>query len=306
MSITRPLYTVCGAIFLSLFANFLLVKIYGRDGFFKDSKNAVFIMPMIVFSFTALAFSSVLSSFLFAVSFAGGWLGLKVFEEFYSFFCKKNGNLQFNFVYIKKSSDVKTVTSSNSFLLGIVFVFIAFLFAFSSIFSGISQASFSDQRPFLPAPLSSNSKSSKDAEMLPNLEDFVDWSWFTVSFPFRKLNSSSTEIQNSFGESIVIPDFFIGKDNSSGKEKIFSSQNKVLTYDSSFVHSIYDKINKSDYPALEKVLLLQGKNTSYGYTKSAGTSSEKAVPLVLSFFAFIPLILFLYYFVGNKKNEANL
>ena len=306
LSVTRPLYTVCGAIFLSLFANFLLVKIYGRDGFFKDSKNAVFIVPLIVFSFIALAFSSVFSSFLFAVSFAGGWLGLKVFEEFYSFFCKKNGNLQFDFVYIKKSSDVKTVTQSNSFLLGIVFVFIAFLFAFSSIFSGISQVSSSEQRPFLPAPLSSNSKISKEAETLPNLEDFVDWSWFTLSFPFKKLTSSSGEIQNSFGESVVIPDFFMEKDSSSGKETIFSSQNKVLTYDSSFVHSIYDKIDKSDYPALEKVLLLQGKNTSYGYTKSAGTSSEKAVPLVLSFFAFIPLILFLYYFVGTKKNEANL
>ena len=120
------------------------------------------------------------------------------------------------------------------------------------------------------------------------------------------MTSSSGEIQNSFGESVVIPDFFMKKDSSSGKETIFSSQNKVLTYDSSFVHSIYDKIDKSDYPALEKVLLLQGKNTSYGYTKSAGTSSEKAVPLVLSFFAFIPLILFLYYFVGTKKNEANL
>ena len=65
-------------------------------------------------------------------------------------------------------------------------------------------------------------------------------------------------------------------------------------------------VEKRYLSALENVLLLQGKNKSYGYTKSAGTSSEKAVPLVLSFFAFIPLILFLYYFVGTKKNEANL
>ena len=79
-----------------------------------------------------------------------------------------------------------------------------------------------------------------------------------------------------------------------------------MTYDSSFVRSIYDKIEGTEYPALEKVLLVQGKNKSYGYTKSAGASSEKAVPLVLSIFALFPIVLFLYYIVGSLKDEASL
>ena len=113
------------------------------------------------------------------------------------------------------------------------------------------------------------------------------------------MNSSADEKKDRFGETVFIPEY---AENADGQ--IYKNTTKVLSYDSSFVRSIYDKLEENDYPSLEKLMLSQGKNTTYGYTKNTGTSSEKAVSFVLIFLAAIPLILFLYFIASNIKDET--
>ncbi len=297
LSLCRPWYTVCAAICPVLFADFLLIKIYKRKGLFNDLTNGIFILPLVVLPLMVLFFSSALSAFLFALSFCGGWALLTVYEEIYSLIFLNSSDTKFNFVYIKNSSAVKTVNKKSIILLLALFACTLILFVFSSIFRGISADSTSSVRPALPGPLTQKSKSSEN--LLPDLTDFMNWSWQTVSFPFRKLNSNNDEKKDRFGETVSIPDYAESADGF-----IYKKQTKVLSYDSSFVRSIYDKLEENDYPSLEKLMLSQGKNTTYGYTKNTGTSSEKAVSFVLIFLAAIPLILSLYFIASNIKDET--
>ena len=297
LALCRPWYTVCAALSLALFADFLLVKIWKREGFFNDLKNGIFIVPLVVLPFIFLIFSSFLSTFLFALSFAGGWALLKLLEEVYSAFTFKNSEVHFDFVYIKNSSAVKTVNGKNVFLFGAVFACVMILFLFASLFAGNSTAFDSEERPYLPGPVSSKMADKNDS--LPDFQSFMDWSWQTLSFPFRKISSQNAQKTQLFGESVFIPEYVQNDDGS-----ISVTSTKVLTYNSSFVRSIYDRLDENDYPSLEKLLLSQGKNTTYGYTKNTGTSSERAVSLVLILFAALPLILSLYFIAGNLKNEA--
>ena len=301
--LARPFYSAGGAVILSLLSNFFLLKVYRRKGFYSDFKNALYTVLPPVLCFFLLGFSSLSASFLFALAFAGGWLASGTMEGFVELYLKKDQQFQFNFVYIKSSSAVKLVNRANSFLPGLVFVLVAVLFLCYSAFPAGKPLEHSGERPLLPAPVSATNAGEVE---LPDLKDFTDWSWFTVSFPFRKLGTLPSGNGDFFGETVSIPEYYLTEEDSSENRKISVKQEKVLTYDSSFVRSIYDKIERTEYPALEKVLLVQGKNKSYGYTKSAGTSSEKAVPLVLSIFALFPIVLFLYYIVGSLKDEASL
>ncbi len=296
LSICRPWYTVCAAICPALFADYLLIKIYKRKGLFNDLTNGIFILPLVVLPLLVLFFSSPLSAFLFALNFCGGWAILSLYEEIYSLIFLNSTDTKFNFVYIKNSSAVKTVNKKNVILLASVFACTLILFAFSSVFRGISAPTDSSVRPFLPGPLTQKTNST---DSLPDLNDFMDWSWQTVSFPFKKLNSNNNEKKDLFGETVFIPEY---KKNADGL--IYKNSTKVLSYDSSFVRSIYDKLEENDYPSLEKLMLSQGKNTTYGYTKNTGTSSEKAVSFVLIFLAAIPLTLCLYFIASNIKNET--
>lgn len=302
-SVARPFYSAGGAVILCLLSNFFLLKVYRRKGVYSDFKNAVYTVLPPVLCFFLLGFSSLPGSVLFALAFTGGWLAPGIVEGVIDLYSKKDPQFQFDFVYIKSSSAVKPVNRTNFFLLGVVFVLVAVLFLCHAVFSTGTPLEFSGERPLLPAPVSSVLAA---ADELPDLKDFADWSWFTVSFPFRKLGAVPSKNGDLFGETVSVPEYFLTAENSSGKERISVKQDKVLSYDSSFVRSVYDRIEDAEYPALEKVLLVQGKNKSYGYTKSAGTSSEKSVPLVLSFFALFPILLFLYYVVGNLKDEASL
>ena len=297
LSIYRPWYTVCAAICPLLLADFLLVKIYERKGIFNDLTNGLFILPLVALPLLVLFFSSALSAFLSALSFCGGWALLTLYRELYYLNFFNSSQTKFSFVYIKNSSAVKTVNKKTAVLLPALFACIVILFAFSSVFRGISAGSDSSVRPALPGPLTQKSKISENS--LPDLTDFMDWSWQTVSFPFRKLNSSADEKKDRFGETVFIPEY---AENADGQ--IYKNTTKVLSYDSSFVRSIYDKLEENDYPSLEKLMLSQGKNTTYGYTKNTGTSSEKAVSFVLIFLAAIPLILFLYFIASNIKDET--
>ena len=76
----------------------------------------------------------------------------------------------------------------------------------------------------------------------------------------------------------------------------------VFAFDSSFINSIYDTINNLDYPALEGMLLSQGRDSQFAYTKLGGRSSEKNGSVILIFLGIIPLCLIILFFTGKLLN----
>lgn len=285
---TRPFYTVCAACLMLLFAFFIAQKIYGRRGILNDKKNSFYIILCVAFPLIFLVFSSLISATLYLLCVISSISAIFAFKEIQGSFINKKSS--FDFVYIKSSSSVKTIEKTSLKLL-ICLTCAILIFILINVFSVNVSASFSlSERPLLPSPVAQSSYKGE----LPSVKDFSDWSWQTLSFPYKKLSPSP--LNSSYGESVYIDDFFV---DSNGF--ISEKQKKVLTYDSSFLSTIYDKVNKLDYPAIEKLMLKQGKNSCFGYTKTAGSAKEKSAVLVLSVFAIVPLMIFLKHFLGKKK-----
>lgn len=300
-SFFRPFFTGAGASLLALFAFFLCENFFDRKDFFKLNKNIIFISSLLFLPSIFLSFSSFSNSFFYLICILSAISLLLLYNElkklFYEY-SKIDKETEFNFVYIKSSSRINLFSSkgkNHTLLLAIplVIVFLLFFYKVLNFNFAINENS---NRPLLPSPVSKIQKNS----VLPNLEDFMNWSWIKLSFPYRKLNESEMPYEVKRGDKVEIINF---EENSDG---IFEKVETVLTYDSSFASTIYDKVERLEYPALEKVMLHQGKNSYYDYTERSGKSSEKSAVLVLIFMAFIPLAVWFYCLSGKLKNGSSL
>ena len=299
LAFSRPLYTMCGACILILIAFFLMQKLWERQEFLKDFKHGLLIIPFSFIPVIILPFSSFASSFFIILGIVSSVSLVLVFTELKKQYELNRGSTSFKFVFIKKASQIKIFNTQSLFALSGAAFATVLLLVLSSLFSGISTDQDFEDRPLLPSPVASGT----GEEMLPDLRDFMDWSWETASFPYRKLGShrEENEEENLPDSSIYISDYVL---NTSGK--LEKKEVKVLSYDSSFEASIYDKVNQLDYPALEKMMMKQGKKSRYAYTRKSGNTSEKAVPFVLILFTFVPVFLSAYYLTGKVRNGINL
>ncbi|MGI5057798.1 hypothetical protein [Treponema pectinovorum] len=296
-SFFRPFFTTVGASAIALFAFFLLEKLYERKDFLKLNKNTFFILLLLFLPGIFLSLSSFVNSALYLIcifsctSLLLFYLELK--KVFFTY-AQDDSEPEFNFVFIKPSSKVnilKNKKKSRIILSALVFVLIFLIFSYKLLNFNFTSDS-NTQRPLLPSPVE---KFNRDFS-LPNFEDFLDWAWIKISFPYRKLEDNEKISAIKKGESVKIVNF---EENDEG---IFEKVETVLTYDSSFISQICDRIEKIEYPALEKLMLQQGKKTSYGYTANSGKTSEKSAMLVLIFMTFIPLTVLLYCLSGKIKN----
>lgn len=292
----RPLYTVNAAIFLALFALYLAEKIYKRKDYFNDTKNNVYIFTLLACPLIILFISSAASALLYLVALVSSVSFICAYDEIKYFIDEKNGINSFNFVYIRRSSSVKILNKKSVLLMAGLSALIILILLLSNMLSGLSVSISNEDRPVLPGPASSSELNKR----LPDLNDFVDWSWMTLSFPYRKLGDDSSLNKDLNGEAVSIKDY---SKNGGGFN---TSTTQVMTFNSSFINSIYDKVEKLEYPALEKLMLKQGKHSTYAYTSNTGSTSEKAVQFVLLLFAVVPLVLCVYYLAGVLRNGFSL
>lgn len=287
----RPLHTFCSALMLLSLSLFLMQKIWGRRGFFNDKKNGIYLLPLIASPLVFLAFSSLLSSVFYILCLICCSACLYLYQLLNSYFEKKHES-SFNFVLIKGSSSIRLIDSSNIRVFG-VFGLLLLIVLLLSIFSAFSNPVFTDlNRPLLPSPVKSFSTD------LPSLEEFENWSWNTITFPYKKLNEAdkASERGAERGGTIHLDDYTLLQTG-----KIQQTNSKVLTFDSSFVDTIYDKVKKLDYPAIEKLMIKQGKNSYFAYTKNSASSHERAGLFVILLLALGPALLCLHFWVGKKQ-----
>lgn len=295
----RPLYTFCSALMLLSLSLFLMQKIWGRRGFFNDRKNGIYLLPLIAAPVIFLAFSSLVSSVFYVLCLIACAACIYLYQILFSYFESKRTS-SFNFVLIKGSSFITLVDTSNIRVFG-VFALLIFIILILSIFSTVSNPVFTDlNRPLLPSPVKSFSTD------LPSLDEFENWSWDTITFPYRKLNEANKASERGFergsvrgserGSTIHLDDYTLLQTG-----KIQQTNSKVLTFDSSFVDTIYDKVKKLDYPAIEKLMIKQGKNSYFAYTKNSGSSHERAGLFVILLLALVPALLCLHFWVGKKQ-----
>ena len=283
---THPLYTVSAAVCLYSFAFFLFHRFWRRKDFVRVALNSPYVLLLALFPVLALLFSSPLLAVFYAVSFVGSASLVflyYVFEEW------QEQSYSFSPVYIRSARMLPVVGHLGIRLMGALF---ATLFAILVVFvllGNVRGFSSNASMPSLPSPV------GRSEGELVRLSDFVEWNWDTLTFPYRKLNETEL-VSPKEGDVVSITDYI--EENG----RIIPVENPAFVFNGEFQEKVYKSIDKLDYPALEKLMLAQGKNAYFGYAKSAQvSSSERFGSLLLLVLLALPFALGIYYIWGRKR-----
>ncbi len=283
-SFCRPLYTVGAAVIFLLFSFFLLQKIWLRRNFKKTFFNSPYALVFTFSPFLFLIFSSPANAFFYILSLFSSVCCIYVYKEVENAVSLK---YDFNPVMIMPSKMIPMIGHNGIRLMGLM-CFLLLMLILSFLFLGnISKSGNDFSRPSLPSPVSKNDSS------LPDFSDFLAWSWNTVTFPYKKL-SSSAEKPND-GDSVFIPEYY---DNNG---LISETETKMYVFDKDFRDSVADEVENLEYPALEKMMMKQGRNSSYGYSKGKIFASEKFGLVLLFVFTLISAAFSGFYIIGRKR-----
>lgn len=263
----RPLYTVSACVSIALAGLFSLQRLYGRKLFLHTAVHAPFIILTLVVPVILLFTSSPVNGLLYALSLAGAISAILLIAMVKDFYYEKRTS--FHPVAILRANRIrlvgaKEVTLLSSSALCCILLLVVFL-----VGGRVAQMGDSSSRPSLPAPVSSHAE-------LPDLQSFYTWAWNTMSFPFRSIYQQNNGKIPQEGETVSVTNYV------EQNGKIAEVPQVVMTYDSSFRSRVVDMVKESPYPALEKMLIKQGRGERYGFTKSRGNSTERFAFLMLT------------------------
>ena len=282
---SRPLFLVSAAVSFYLFAFFIFHRIWARKDFFKTALNSSYVLLFAISPILILLISSPIHSVFYIFTLLASASLVFLYTNFSK---KQETRRSFQPVFIRSARMIPLLGHLGirllfGLLLSLILIFAAFKFA-----GNVSDFS-SSSMPSLPSPVTRN-----DSELV-QLKDFVDWSWNSVTFPYKKLSENSYEIPKE-GEVVSITDY--QEENG----KIVPVKIPAFVYNSDFRESVYKSVEKLDYPALEKMLLKQGKNAHFAYSKNASSSTkERFASLLILVFITISVALGINYIIGRKR-----
>lgn len=285
LSFTRPLFTVCAAAMLFYFGFFLFHSLWARMYFLKRTLNSPYVLLFALSPVLVLLFSSPLHSVFYVIALAGSaglvWLYFLIQRH-----CEKQ--YSFRPVFIRSARMMPVMGHLGIRLLGLLLVsLLATLFCFK-VSGNVGSISSSASMPSLPAPVTGKGE-------LVQFSDFINWSWNTVTFPYRKIGEEHHQVPEE-GEVVSIKDY----QESDGLIKEVETQ--AFVFNSDFRDSVYKMVEKLDYPAVEKLMLRQGKNAGFAYTKKASVSAaERFALILLVVFITVTASLGINYIVGRKR-----
>lgn len=284
LAFCRPLYTVAAASIFLLFAFFMMQKIWQRRNFKKTFLNSPYVLVFSLSPFLLLIFSSIINAIFYVLALAASVCAVKIYKDAESY---KNEKYDFKPVMIMSSKMIPLVGHNGIRLMGFMALVLVALGAAFVFLGRVSVSGNDSSNPELPSPVSDSNSS------LPNFDDFLGWSWNTITFPYRKLSQSSKKPAE--GDFVSIPDY------TESNGFISENDSQFYVYDSKFKSSVENQIENLDYPALEKMMIRQGKNSFYGYSKGKLSSPERFGGILLFSFVLISAVFSGYYIVGRKR-----
>ena len=286
LAFSRPLYTVSAASSFYLFAFFIFHRIWGRKDFLKIAMNSPVILLFSIFPVLGLLLSSPLHSLFYIIAAAGAVSLVYLYSLFEQ---EREARYPFKPLLIRSARMIPLFGRLGIRLLGALLVSLCILSFCFKLSGNVSSIASSATMPSLPAPVSRG-----DSEIV-QLSDFISWSWNSVTFPYRKIGDFEWK-EPSEGEVVSITDY--REENG----RILAANNPAFVYNSEFRESIYKAVEKLEYPALEKMMLRQGKNARFGYARNASSSSSERFGLILLLiFIAVPAAFGIHYIMGRKR-----
>lgn len=275
--LSRPQFTTGAAVCLATYGFFMLQKIWGRHGFLKGASSPLVIICL--FAPAVLLFvSSPLNVLFYVVALVAGGAALVLVALLKTEYDKKHKDQHkrhlfapvlirsARFIPLVERGDVKVIVLLAFATAVMLFVSLAGAAVQSPVSEGIA--------PAVPAPVAG-------AARLPDFDDFLAWSWQTVTFPYRRLSDGNAQPPVD-GDTVVMPEY-------AEENGVITERGKTaFVYNGAFRSSVYDSVRHLPYPALEKMLLRQGKDARYSYARGGRSVGERFGTVLLVVFMLIP------------------
>ncbi len=284
-SFSRPLYTVSAAVCLSLYGFFMFQKIWGRRSFGAGLASPLFAVCLLS-PVLLLFFAAPLSALFYTLSLLASFSAVLLVDVVKSLYAERYEHYRFTPVMIRSARFIPLVERREVkiILLLILSVLVMLLLSFAG--NRLAAVSVDDSRPALPSPLVGKTA-------LPDLDDFMNWSWNTITFPYRRLTDALPEVPVD-GDSVSVPAF----EESGGR--IVQKEQTAFVFNNAFRNKVFDSVRDLNYPALEKMMLRQGKDARYSYAKGGSAASERFGTLLLLLFMLFPAGIILYFVVIKR------
>lgn len=286
LAFSRPLFTVAACASLAIAGFFILLKIYGRQGFFRRTIRSPLAVLLLIAPLFILCASNPLNAVFYMLAVLGAISVIKLIDAVLNFYFRN----AFSPVYIRTAYEMPLISAIDikalaSLTLSCIFILL------SSLWGKTSHASVgTSTRCALPAPVSHGV-----LQGLPDLDDFLAWSWKTATFPYRKLSESTEEYYPEEGELVTMPVY------TEENGRIESRQEPVLSFNADFREKVFVSLKALDYPALETMLLKQGLNARYAYVRGGGVSVERLGSILLSVCTAISLAITAYFMLRKRR-----
>lgn len=283
-----PFYTSAASACLVMYAVFLFLRIWKR----RDSLKVI-------------ARNPVFASFVFAAFLVSVFSGLKSALLFVFLLCSLVSeailvsNLEdlldrkrFPFVPEKiiGSGMIRLVNKNSRFCL-LPLSLVIFLSAVFALFSLDTNFSFgADEKIALP---SANAPSK--SKSLPDLDDYVDWTWKARVFPYISLNSEDSRTFAKDGKINSVEFSTFSERDGKIKENV-----NTISFGQKFRAESISEIDSLNFPALEKMMKKQ-KHLDPGFVRSG---SQNPGPVSITALVISMILPLAFYFYERPKSKA--
>ncbi len=171
------------------------------------------------------------------------------------------------------------------------------LFLLSAVFTPKS----SIQGLSVPSPQASDYVIA-EGKKLPSFSDYCTWAWKTLSFPYKNLNESlNMQKEVEIGDKVSVTHY------TEKNGVIEPSTSVIMEYNSDFIKNQRRTVEHLEYPAIEKLMLSQGSETSIYYSTSV-VGINKTKNNTLSLFLLVlsigePLLMYGFYTLFGQKKK---
>ncbi len=267
LAFSRPLFTVATCSSFALAGFFILLKLIGRQGFLRRTMRSPIAVLLLIMPLFVLCASSPVNTVFYVLALSGAISALLLIEALRELYYKN----AFSPIYIRTAYDIAFINAVDVKALAAL-TGACILVLLASLWGRTVQASSgSSDKLALPAPVSYG-----NADVLPNLDDFLVWSWKTVTFPYQRLSQAATTEAPKEGERITLPTY------SEEGGAITAREETVLVFDGGFRDNILSTIKTLDYPALEAMLVKQGRTAIYAFVRNGNEAVERLGALLLT------------------------
>ncbi len=293
LAFSRPLFTVSASVSIAIIGLCVLLTVYGRRGYVRRISRSPVAVLLLAVPFFVLCASNLLHALLFLLALAAAVSSLLLIDEARALYYSRFEHA-FLPVCIRSAHGVSLLVARNVYALFSLTVTCVLLLCASLFGGSVQSAGTATDRPALPAPV------SRSDGILPDLDDFMAWSWKTASFPYKKLSenaktAATPEYYPEEGEVVSVSTF------TEQAGRIVTSEEPKLVFNSAFREGVYDAVKKSTYPSLEQMMLKQGKNARYAYVRGGSRTQERLGTMLLLFSATVSAGITLYFVLGRRR-----